>query len=891
MKIEIVPEPKEIISHPGELSIPTGSERNETGILISDELARAPAGLIAERFKLATRCAWARVISGEKAAGVCVRLNIVKDLDFSHKLRADQRVEAYRLEVSKKGIALSALTAEGLLRGAATLFQMTSRENGRMIVPYAVINDWPNFRYRCGSDWLLNVECNRWCYDWGDGRDAFLKRIKRKLDFCFEHKINMVWFDGFGWNTERFPGYASLMKECTCYARGLGIKLLFGGYGGGYGTAYQQSEIYRCGYFGNVYRNRRPYPDGKEYNCCGFFSQDGLHATDVSRSYGTCLSNEQLRQAKVEELKRFVAAVQPGFVYIHDLDAGSWLATASAWKQRCGECRKRWPSDELSSADGHAGAHASWIRQVRRELNALPSSGDYSPARDLVLTFASPLYTLYDEPGPENLWELEMQYFNSLSRQIGPEPGIEFTLREQFYYAGNRKKIGSLRALLEKNGNGHGILVASFGGGDTYFSDDPTNISGTMAHLYDGAESVYLANGAMHEEPVQMLNADCLWSGSAGGYRESPANETETVAIWKRIAAGQHKPSRIFGAGRYFERLCVRLWGREAGKLMSRALQSRHNGRMPVSHVWWTITTAVAIFKDDKACSLVNCEKEWADRERATALALKYARKAAKISDNEDIHWFVKCLEVGQQYAEVVKLFVILKSYKDKTAGVRLERAINGLETHIRNNFRLEKTDILGGDPGCWLDTIAGIKQLVESFVQQQKSGNIFGDFILNWLVSRAMPSAGKPDNLIYPENKKSLHLKPRLFPKAFCDIHHDLLAGAPDDAVVYFVNRFNCAEPMNLELRLGYDGPVKAWIDGKQIMHDPKGTNPALPDKSAVPWKAAKGNHELIIALGANNGHAWGIFARFRRKDVPQRTLKLGLDQCKLFPVSLTYS
>ena len=157
------------------------------------------------------------------------------------------------------------MTAEGLLRGAATLFQMTRRENGRIIAPCAVINDWPNFRYRCGSDWLINVEANRWAYDWGDGRAAFLERIKRKLDFCFEHKINMVWFDGFGWNTERFPGYAALMQECTRYARRLGIKLVFAGYGGGYGTAYQPGEIYRCGYFGNVYRNRRPYPDGEEY--------------------------------------------------------------------------------------------------------------------------------------------------------------------------------------------------------------------------------------------------------------------------------------------------------------------------------------------------------------------------------------------------------------------------------------------------------------------------------------------------------------------------------------------------------------------------------------------------------------------------------------------------
>ena len=162
------------------------------------------------------------------------------------------------------------------------------------------------------------------------------------------------------------------------------------------------------------------------------------------------------------------------------------------------------------------------------------------------------------------------------------------------------------------------------------------------------------------------------------------------------------------------------------------------------------------------------------------------------------------------------------------------------------------------------------------------------GDFVVNWLVSRAMPSADRLHDLSYPKNKNSLQFKPRLFPDdSFCDLHPDLFACAPDDVLVYFSNRFNCTESMNLELRLGYDGPIKAWLDGRQILHDPNGTNPGLPDKAVIPWKAAKGKHELIIAIGSNNGKAWGIFARFRRKDVSRRRLKLGPAYYKL-PVAL---
>jgi len=44
---------------------------------------------------------------------------------------------------------------------------------------------WPNVSLSLCSDWLLNVEANRWAYDWGDGPKAYLARIERMLDFCF----------------------------------------------------------------------------------------------------------------------------------------------------------------------------------------------------------------------------------------------------------------------------------------------------------------------------------------------------------------------------------------------------------------------------------------------------------------------------------------------------------------------------------------------------------------------------------------------------------------------------------------------------------------------------------------------------------------------------------
>ena len=73
----------------------------------------------------------------------------------------------------------------------------------------------------------------------------------------------------------------------------------------------------------------------------------------------------------------------------------------------------------------------------------------------------------------------------------------------------------------------------------------------------------------------------------------------------------------------------------------------------------------------------------------------------------------------------------------------------------------------------------------------------------------------------------------------------------------------------MKLAIGLGYDGPVKVWIDGDMKFHDPNGTNPATIDKALVPFKANPGKHEILIALSSNYGKAWGLFLRFPRKYV----------------------
>ena len=357
--IQILPTPKKLALGEGQLEI-------HGACVVAGPEAGFAAESIAERLR-------APVVRQAPPGCVAITLRLDPQARFAAALNRDQRGEAYRLTIRPGGVELVSLEPEGLLRGAASLLQLLRSESGASRLPCVAITDWPDFRYRCASDWLLNVEVNRWAYDWGDGPAKYLARVKRKLDFCFLYKINQVWFDGLGWNVDRFPGYAALMRQCTRYARQRGIKLTFAGYGGGYGTSYQQSDIYRCGYFGQTFFNRRPYPDGPQYFC------RGMDRVEISRVYGTCLSNEELARAKLAELKRFVSEVEPGFLYLHDTDTGTYASSRDAWRMRCDECRRRWPSDDVESPQGQAAAMASWYAKIRGALGPIATAADTAP--------------------------------------------------------------------------------------------------------------------------------------------------------------------------------------------------------------------------------------------------------------------------------------------------------------------------------------------------------------------------------------------------------------------------------------------------------------------------------------------------------------------------------
>ena len=148
-----------------------------------------------------------------------------------------------------------------------------------------------------------------------------------------------------------------------------------------------------------------------------------------------------------------------------------------------------------------------------------------------------------------------------------------------------------------------------------------------------------------------------------------------------------------------------------------------------------------------------------------------------------------------------------------------------------------------------------------------------FTDYVHTPLVSKIFPHAPLT-TLSYPKNKKEFGLKSRSFGGNFLDLHAELeKAGA---AVVYYVGNIRCTAAMKLNLLFSYDGPVKVWIDGREIYCDPHGTVPCqFTPKATIPFSPAKGMHEILVALDSNDGTAHGIWLRFERLDLSPRMIE----------------
>ncbi|MCL5772186.1 MAG: hypothetical protein M1479_07925 [Actinobacteria bacterium] len=480
--------------------------------------------------------------------------------------------QSYILKIQDKfPIILLAVSEMGCQYACSTLLQLfrknivnSKNKSGDVFLPEVMIKDSPDYKYR-GNNWDIWCELGCWSYDRGDGIEAYKKRIIKKLDMCLEYKVNFLLFDGLGWNNERFTGYGQMMRELNSEARKRGIYLAYAGNTSGYGASGQGL------YNGEIFKNKTTYPDGKEYLCMGAYESNEINDfSDVTGSYlGTCISNEELTDLKIEELNDFVNSVEPGALYLHNLDVDDIIRSEKMWKIRCHSCRQKWPNDEVTAPDGMAGAFAHFYDRLVDGINCVNKDG-YKASKDCLKILVSPAYSMYYHE--DNEWNKIVKYWSMISNLMKNKNNVFFGIREQFLnHQKQTNRIIELKKSIDVKGKGHSISIIYFYGADGAYNNQIFLITPVLNQIFEGSDMLINASGNAYQEPLQLMNAEYSWNTKSSTFykMKMPSSYKEFIKLYEKLKVARLRPSEIYGNGGFIEVACIKLYGEEVGKKMA----------------------------------------------------------------------------------------------------------------------------------------------------------------------------------------------------------------------------------------------------------------------------------------------------------------------------------
>jgi sialate O-acetylesterase len=214
--------------------------------------------------------------------------------------------------------------------------------------------------------------------------------------------------------------------------------------------------------------------------------------------------------------------------------------------------------------------------------------------------------------------------------------------------------------------------------------------------------------------------------------------------------------------------------------------------------------------------------------------------------------------------------------------------------TELSGNKAILYTDLLGAQ-GCDVDLYYGYSPAAYCNITDEGGRSLptFGPFqiisdqgawdVLDVRRTALLPGAGKLHSVSCPDiDEPSLGWKDQSFGTAFWNLHKEIEPNK-DDKMLFYHLPFQCDEAMKLVVGLGYDGPIRVWLDKKEILFDPKGINPMILDQKKIKVDASAGRHDLVVAFSTNFGQAWGIGVKIYRKDIPAALLKKGKEFYKM--------
>lgn len=475
--------------------------------------------------------------------------------------------QGYLLQKKENGpVVIAACTEIGCRYGIMTLLQLLEQPVGTI-----TIQDWPDFKYR-GNKWTIWAESGIWSYDFGDGAEAIKQRLLRKLEQNAGYKINAIYADSFGLNTDRFSEYVDIMRFINDKARERGIHL----YTGCYGMSYGQ-QGYGNTYQGKAYLNRTSYPDGEVYECMGTYDAwqisdwdegivDYSHKNQevTARIHGTCLSNDALTEIKIAEMADYVKKTHCGGFYLHNMDAHEMHP--ELWKARCEYCRKRWPNDDLYARDGAAGAFAEYFSKLAAGI-ATVKDGAYDASRDFKLWVISPGYLYPVVTGDED-YDVGMKFWAAVSEYLDTDM-VTIGFRENFFY--HDKNVRRAQAV-EAFGFQKDAVVINFSGADGFYDDKLFTVTSALNDMMKGYDGIVCANGNAFQEPLQVFNAEYLWNCENSAFynlEEKPEDYRSFMKLYRSAVNSAFRPEAIYGEGGMLDVICEKLYGAEIGREMA----------------------------------------------------------------------------------------------------------------------------------------------------------------------------------------------------------------------------------------------------------------------------------------------------------------------------------
>ena len=500
-----------------------------------------------------------------------------------------------------------------------------------------------------------------------------------------------------------------------------------------------------------LHYNREEYPWGRTYACFGE-ARTPQHPT-----LGTCRSNEALNRIKAEEMETFVRSVEPGALYIHFEDLAFFGRSQERWLERCPRCRSRWPNDDFAATDGGAGAIAYGCTVLLEAIFGVKNSDSgYDASRDCTVIPISPAYAV--GPGPEECWDRVLEFWSNVASLLPDHPNIQIGFREIFpRESTNERWINAYKERVESRGLNSKTFIFFLGGADQYSSHSfnyPFVATATMSGMFEGGTSLYHFNGGLHQEPLQLLNAEFAWNVHAPGAL-IPRTYRDCYEARDALMKCESMPESICSEEGFLGQACRRIYGRHAGTCMysffsEYAPQPRCDGNplvpslpeklFPLSILWRILALDEAHWhprapdtKPQEAMKghgvtyadwQARLSQVWALYAEVTGRGREKVIQALNAPDlnaraGEDLVYLEKCLQVGELFAELLSGYHELLSSDSDEAGrseglKRTRDRLRNLTDHLRSNFSFDTVCPVGGDQSSWDHAVLKLRNCLE---------------------------------------------------------------------------------------------------------------------------------------------------------------------------------